>query len=216
MSVHPRAPTAERHRTAAPPYDVRVPVVVLVPQVAAVLALAGDAVAARTAFVLAVAVNGPLALAGRLPWALERRSGLPVTDLAVAVARPVAALLYAGTLLIAAPQSTSEAVHAAAWSSVVAAALLLVLPGDWTPAGRLVRARRTVGHALPVEIVTFVARRVSFAALLAVPWLAGYAGLLPASVALAIGLCAGATRPRRGDRRGGDPGVAAPWHPLGR
>lgn len=210
MSALQWIPTSGRRHAGAPPYDVRVPLVVLAPQVGTVLALAGDAGPARAAFVLAVAVNVPLMAAGRLPWLLERSTGLPVSDVAVAVARPLTALLYAGALLVIAGPTASAAVRAATWSSVVAAGLLLVLPGGWTPAGRLLQARRRVGRAQPWEIAGFVARRASFVALLAVPWLAGYGPVLWAAAALLVALATGLPRPRQGPRPATTAGASDP------
>lgn len=121
--------------------DSRVPVVTLVPQFAAVLAVADDPDTAMLAFLLSAAANGPLYVVGRFD---ARRAG-------IAWARPLVALVWAGMCAVAAATTdgpTSEAARAAAYASVGIAVLVHVVPGGWTWEGWRLAARRD--HGLPV------------------------------------------------------------------
>lgn len=143
--------------------DPRVPPLVALPQLAATLMLAGDLTATRIGFLLAVAGNVPVALAGRLV------ATLPSDDLSRARAllewiRPCAAWAYALLLAALLPYvdvSQWSAVLTAAGANTVAGALMYVLPGETTPAGLRLRQRELTGAMWRYERQTFVASRLA-------------------------------------------------------
>lgn len=140
--------------------DARVPRLTIGPQAAATLAMAGNHTAARVALVLAVAVNVPLHLAGRLD---RRYPDLPSMRPFAAMGWAVTCVAVIGPALGAGLQG---AVLAAAWSSLAIAVLLYLVPGPWSRAGATCR---TAGPANihPHHAAAHVARRLTGVALLA-------------------------------------------------
>lgn len=155
---------ATKVRTALP--DARVPRFTVWPQAAATLAMAGDHVSARTALVLAVGLDLPLYVAGRVD---RRYPDLPSV-------RPLTALTWAVLCVAVFSRVLEPGLHdaavAAAWSSLLIAVLLYLLPGPWSRVGAPYRtgvprrvprrqvarhvAWRLVGLALPTSVVAFV------------------------------------------------------------
>lgn len=140
--------------------DARIPRLTIGPQAAATLAMAGDHAAARVALVLAVAVNVPLHLAGRLD---RRYPDLPSM-------RPLAAMAWAVTCVAVIGPALGAGLHgaalAAAWSSLAIGVLLYLVPGPWSRAGA---SRRTGDPASirPRHAAAHIARRLAGVALLA-------------------------------------------------
>lgn len=117
------------------------PVVTLLPQIGAVVAVADDPHTTTLAFLLTAALNGPLLVAGR---ADARRIG-------IGWARPTVALGWAGVCMLIetwtdGQMATASAVAAVA--SVATAVLVHVVPGAWTTEGWHLAIRRGLG--LPV------------------------------------------------------------------
>lgn len=147
---------------ATPRPDARIPVFTLAPQVVATMA-AGAAAGqgtARLAFVLALAVNVPLWVAGRVE---HRNPDLPAI-------RPAVALGWAVVCATVVPglvgDRAADAGVAAAWSSVAIGLLLYLVPGPWSRIGALFAHRAS--HRVPVRhAVAYVSRRLVGIALLA-------------------------------------------------
>ena len=176
--------------------DPRVPPLVALPQLGAVLVVAGDPLAAQIAFILAVVGNVPVALAGRLATtAVLERS---VAEGIIEWARPVAAWAYALLLTALLPYvdaSVATPLLTAAGANAIAGALMYVAPGASSPAGARLRDRRRAGVARRHEAIVFTASRCARLAVpaAAVLVLAGrpIAGLL--SLWAAVGCGAGAS-----------------------
>lgn len=142
--------------------DARIPVFTLAPQVVATMA-AGAAAGqgtARLAFVLAVAVNGPLWFAGRFE---HRNPDLPAVRPAVAIGwAVVCAIVVPGVL----GEQAADAGAAAAWSSLAIGLVLYLVPGPWSRVGALFARRAS--HGVPLRhAVAYVSRRLVGIALLA-------------------------------------------------
>lgn len=161
---------ATKVRTTPP--DVRVPRFTICPQAAATLAMAGDHASARIALVLAVGVDLPLHVAGRVGrWYPDLPSLLPL-----------AAGTWALLCVAVFPQVLGPGLHdaamAAAWSSLAIAVLLYLLPGPWSRVGapyrngvpRPIPRRRAARHV--ARRLVGVALLASVVALLPAPWLA--------------------------------------------
>jgi hypothetical protein len=143
----------------------------VLPQFLAPLAAVGDASTARLVFLIAVAGNVPMALAGRLAiGVLVDRAARSTTaerwlvSGAVEWSRTFAALLYAAMLLLLLPYASpplDRALMTAATVMVVAGAFAYVAPGRSTPAGLRLAVRTDKGSAWPREGPVFALGRVS-------------------------------------------------------
>lgn len=168
---HGRVPTRVLDR---PPTDTHVPVVTLVPQLAATLVVAGDPVTTQLAFLLAVGLDLPL----RLVASRTRRDPSLVLP---GVALGWAALCHHVPEVLgawAAPAATAAVV-----SSLVVAALLFVLPGPWSSDGAVRDLACRAGLSTRRFTRAHVARRVVLLGcgaggllLLTAPWLAALVG----------------------------------------
>jgi hypothetical protein len=173
--------------------DPRVPVVTVVPQGVAVLAVAADPDMAMLTFLLAVAVDGPLAVAGRFD---ARRQG-------IAWARPIVALGWAAVcaaMTVVLEGSVAMAAEAAAYASAATAVLVHVVPGAWTWDGWRLSARRDLGLPVARDFALSVLRR-SFPVLLTaafVLFVASPAGAVVCAVLLLAGVATEAVL-RRGE-----------------
>lgn len=140
-------------RPWTPGPDHRVPVVTLLPQVGAVLALADAPHSATLAFLLTAALNGPLFVAGRID---VRHSG-------TGWARPLTAAGWAAACLLlgtgAGGQLAAAAMVAAA-ASAATAVLVHVVPGAWSVEGWQLAVRRDLGLPVVRHYALAVLRRL--------------------------------------------------------
>ncbi len=192
------------HPTISPwSYDRRLPVTVVLPQVAVPLLSAGDVRTAQVVFLLTVTVNVPMSLAGRAFAARPDRSIpdglLPLVEWA----RPAASVAYALLLLSVSPYATGvarDALVPAAVASLVAGALAYVVPGSSTPSGARLRNRRLAGTTWRNETPSFHLARASRvltpAAVVAVLGGAPVVALVLLLLACGTALTAASIRPR--------------------
>lgn len=146
--------TATRIR-ASPLPDERVPLFTLVPQAVATLAVVGDPLRARMAFLLAFGLDLPLYLVGRLD---RRRPDLPSLRALVAGVWAVACGFLIPGLL---DPGLRDAALAAAWSSAAIGLVLHVAPGPWSRVGALFAAAGPT-HRIPGRhAAVYVARRLA-------------------------------------------------------
>jgi len=151
--------------------DVRLPAVVIVPQFLAPLAVAGDAPTARLVFLIAVAANVPIALAGRVAIGMiaEREAASTAAERwfssgTVEWSRTLAAWTYAAMLLLLLPHAAPPldgALRTAAVAVTLAGALAYVVPGRSTPAGLRLAVRGATGAAWAREVSVFTLGRTS-------------------------------------------------------
>jgi len=151
--------------------DVRLPAVAVVPQFLAPLAVAGDAQTARLVFLIVVAANVPIALAGRvLIGALVQRQATSssaerwISSGAAEWSRTVAAWTYAGVLVLLLPYALTPLDRALRVSAVVVAAvgvLAYVVPGRSTPAGLRLALRIEAVSSWSREAPAFTLGRAS-------------------------------------------------------
>jgi len=181
-------------------YDRRVPISVVLPQLAAPLAVVGDVETARLVFLLTVGANVPIGLAGR---AFDGSGVRGDVGALIEWARPCAAWLYAGllvSLLASSSGAMADALTVAATVSVFVGVAMYVFPGRSTPAGVRLEQRRRTGRSWRHERECFVLGRAS-RALTPVSVVALLTGSHPLALALILaaatsGLTAASLRPR--------------------
>jgi hypothetical protein len=181
---HRRAMHGYDHPATSGP-DHRVPVVTLLPQAGAVLAVADDPHTATLAFLLAAALNGPLLVAGRID---VQRAG-------VGWARPMVAVGWAACCLLLGAWTGGQmaaAARVAAVASVLTAALVHVVPGAWTVDGWRLAVRRGLGLPVARPYALVVLRRLIPVLLIAAIALFAFAPMAAVLIASAVLVALGA------------------------
>jgi len=144
---------------------------VVVPQFLAPLAVAGDAPTARLVFLIAVASNVPIALAGRIVIGsiAERQAESSAAERwissgAAEWARTFAAWASVALILLILPYAEhplDDALRVAAAAVALSGVLAYVVPGRSTPAGLRLAVRGATGAAWAREASVFTLGRTS-------------------------------------------------------